>query len=308
MTGRDTHPGAFALAAVRRGWRVFPLTPGGKPPASGFTDWERKATTDPARIRAMWSRSRFNVGIATGPSGLIVIDLDLPKPGETVPPEWTMPGVNNGADAFALLCERHGQPFPFETFTVKTRRGGMHLYFTAPDRVQLRNTAGSKGKGLGWCIDTRAHGGYVVGPGSFVDLPDGTGPYTVTHNAPAAPLPDWLTELLTSPAAPPSLSASVGVGDLDAYVQTALKEEAARVRDAQPGGRNFALNKAAYNLGRLVAADVLPEDLARVALTDAVSVHFASGSFTPAEATATITAGLAAGTRNPRTITKRTAA
>ncbi|WP_370027732.1 bifunctional DNA primase/polymerase [Planotetraspora sp. GP83] len=88
-------------------------------------------------------------------------------------------GVNDGADVLAVLCEQAGQPLPFDTFTVRTRRGGLHLYFTAPiGGPVLGNTQGSRG-GLGWLIDTRAHGGYVVGPGSVVDLPDGTGPYEV---------------------------------------------------------------------------------------------------------------------------------
>ena len=71
----------------------------------------------------------------------------------------------------AALCERHGQPLPFETFMVRTGRGGLHLYFTAPPGVRLGNTAGELGRGLGWLIDTRGHGGYVVAPGSVVDLP-----------------------------------------------------------------------------------------------------------------------------------------
>ena len=34
---------------------------------------------------------------------------------------------------------------------------------------------GEDGNGLGWKVDTRGNGGYAVGPGSYVDLPDGTG-------------------------------------------------------------------------------------------------------------------------------------
>jgi integrase len=35
---------------------------------------------------------------------------------------------------------------PFETFTVRTRRGGTHLYFTAPDGHRLVSTAGWLGR------------------------------------------------------------------------------------------------------------------------------------------------------------------
>lgn len=311
MTRTSPHPGAAALACARRGWRVFPLTPRGKAPLAGFTDWEANSTADPDRIRAFWSRGRYNVGIACGPSGLVVIDLDTPKPGEQPPAEWAMPGVNDGADVLAVLCERHGQPFPFDTFTVTTRRGGMHLYFTAPPGTALRNTSGRYRTGVGWLIDTRAHGGYVVAPGSFVDLPDGTGPYTVINPAAAAPLPSWLAGLLTpAPLGAPDRDGAEKVADLPAYVQAALKGEAARIAGAVPGGRNHALNKAAYNLGRLTGAGVLPEDTAWDALWNAAAVHFSTGpaAFTPAEARATIRSALAAGARNPRTITRGEAA
>ncbi|WP_019630214.1 bifunctional DNA primase/polymerase [Actinomadura atramentaria] len=309
-TVRSAHPGVAALACAARGWHVFPLTPCGKRPLSGFTNWETNATTDPDRIRAFWARDRFNVGIACGPSGLVVIDLDTPKPGQDPPREWMQPGVRDGADVLAVLAERHGESFPCETFTVRTRRGGLHLYFAAPPGVRLRNTSGRHRTGLGWLIDTRAHGGYVVAPGSFVSLPDGAGSYTVTHNILPAPLPTWLTRLLVNAAVPaPSLGADLGatVADLDAYARQALKGEAERITDAQPGGRNWAVNKAAYNLGRLVGSGALPEPTARSVLWDAASVHFSTGrdAFTPAEARATITAGLTAGARNPRTIARR---
>lgn len=74
--------------------------------------WEQRATTDPARITRAWSMAPYNVGIATGPSGLIVIDLDVPKPGEEPPLDLAAPGICDGADVLAALCEEHGQPFP----------------------------------------------------------------------------------------------------------------------------------------------------------------------------------------------------
>jgi hypothetical protein len=78
----------------------------------------------------------------------------------------------------------------------RTRRGGLHLYFTAPPGLRLGNTLGRSERGLGWLIDTRGRGGYVVAPGSFVDLPDGAGRYEVAYDRPPAPLPDWLTAVL----------------------------------------------------------------------------------------------------------------
>ena len=82
---------ASALDAAGRGWHVFPLRPGTKVPA--VRHWEHEATTDTEQIKELWSaelRRRDgwyvpeprNVGIACGPSGLVVLDLDLAKPGQ----------------------------------------------------------------------------------------------------------------------------------------------------------------------------------------------------------------------------------
>ena len=91
-------PGTAALLnAARwcadRGWHVFPLRPGDKRPAfpghkaedctgtdlrcrGGHQGWEPRATTDPGRIGRAWARTPYNIGLACGPSGLLVIDLD----------------------------------------------------------------------------------------------------------------------------------------------------------------------------------------------------------------------------------------
>ena len=83
-------------------------------------------------------------------------------------------------------------------------------------------------------------------------------------------------------------SAAGQVRDLDSYAAAALNRESDRVRAAAEGGRNHALNKAAFHLGQLIAAGVLPEDLARAELHDAASVHFGIGDppFTPGDARA----------------------
>lgn len=98
-------------------------------------------------------------------------------------------GIHDGAAVPARLCERQGQPWLFATFSVPTLGGGTHLYFIATPGPKLRNTAGR----LGWCIDTRATGGYVVAPASVI----AGRPYVVVSAAEAAPLPAWLATRLT---------------------------------------------------------------------------------------------------------------
>jgi hypothetical protein len=320
---------AAALACAARGWHVFPVRPGDKRPAfpdhtaercpradprcrDGHQGWEPRATTDRGRITRAWTLAPYNIGIATGPSGLVVIDLDVPKPGDAAPPRWSAPDIHDGADVLAALAEEHGQPMPFETYMVRTRRGGLHLYFTAPDGATLRNTHGET-NGIGWMIDTRAHGGYVVGAGSAVRQPDGTGRYELLYDRPPAELPAWLAALLTAPSANrPLLECRPGarsqVSELTRYVATALQRESDAVRTATEGARTHALNKAAYHLGQLIAAGALDDATAERELFTAASVHFgADRPVAPAEARATIRGGLTAGKRCPRRITEAAA-
>lgn len=115
MTAQD----ALRLAAARFG--VFPLRPGSKLPATthGFQD----ASRNPELIRAMFTvvGDRANIGVATGESGLVVVDLD----GE------------QGVESWRRLTVEHER---VETLTSRTPRG-WHLCFKAPVDVEVRNSA-----------------------------------------------------------------------------------------------------------------------------------------------------------------------
>jgi hypothetical protein len=245
-----------ALDAAARGWHVFPLRPGDKRPA--ITDWETRATTDRERITRCWAHAPYNIGLATGPSRLVVIDLDLPKSPDDVPPaDWALPGMTSGADVLAVLCERHNQPYPGDTYTVRTWSGGTHLYFTAPEDEPLRNTSGDKGNRLGWKIDTRAHGGYVVAPGSTI----ADHRYETVHNAPISPLPGWLAELLGPAPLPPQTPITVALATdrRGKWLRAAVNGELERVSRAVEGERNKTLYIASVALGQLVAGGELGE-------------------------------------------------
>jgi hypothetical protein len=307
-----------ALATAGRGWPVFPLRPRGKRPAlhhvdrcpatgacaAGHQGWEQRATTDPDRIRRAWSIGQgWNIGAATGPAGLVVIDLDVPDPAnpdDAPTPRWARLGVTCGADVLAVLAEQAGQPVPI-THTVTTPSGGRHLVFlapTGPDAPQLRNTAGERGNGLGWKVDTRANGGYVVAAGSTTPA----GVYRVTDPRPPQPLPAWLLQRLrpTPPPPPPDAPIGVGTGRHDRYLAAAIRGERQRVHEAPPGQRNHSLYLAAVALGQLVAGGALPEHDARAELRAAAGPHIAAGAYSPGQAEKTITSGLRAGARRPR--------
>lgn len=137
-----------ALSYAGRGWKVLPLIPREKKPATdhGLKD----ATSDPEQIAKWWNENpNYNIGIVTGEEskGLYVIDID----------EDTEKG-KHGLEVFKKWQQEHGE---INTPVVcNTPRGGRHLYFYNHD--QLKNTAGIAG-----CIDTRANGGYIVAPPSI---------------------------------------------------------------------------------------------------------------------------------------------
>ena len=202
---------AAAVEAARRGWAVFPCRPGDKRPA--VADWERRACADLERVARYWPSPHHNVGLACGPSRLVVIDLDTHSP---LPEDWQLPGVRDGRDVLALLAEWARQPWPV-TYTVKTPTGGLHLYFMAPDGQKIRYTApeggeirNSAGK-IGPLIDIRGGGGYVLAAGSVLDeraypgnpecrqLVSGGRAYELADDSDPKPLPAWLAALVADP-------------------------------------------------------------------------------------------------------------
>ncbi|MER6556213.1 bifunctional DNA primase/polymerase [Streptomyces sp. NPDC001027] len=250
---------AAALCPAERGWPVIPLHPGSKRPAGhperscpgigrcedGHRTPEEGATTDPHLIQAAWARRPYNVGIATGPAGLVVVDLDVCKPQE---PE----GAPDGAASLAALCERAGQTLP-ATYQVRTPSGGRHLYFTAPTGGRLKCSAGR----LGAHIDTRAWGGYVVAPGSTTPQ----GAYEILDDASVAALPHWLTALLVESPQRAKPMAVTPVRDGTRTAQAALERETAAVRATSEGGRNTRLLAGARALGRFVAWGEIPRSV-----------------------------------------------
>ncbi|WP_406508426.1 bifunctional DNA primase/polymerase [Streptomyces sp. NBC_00212] len=258
---------AAALAAAERGWPVFPLRSGAKRPAlhgedrcpatgecaGGHRKWEQRATTDPDRIQRAWGRGAFNVGIATGPAHLVVVDLDVPKGTSSA-------DTPCGVTSFSALCERAGQPVPV-TYTVRTPSAGQHLYFRALSGVRLANTAGM----LAPLVDTRAWGGYVVAPGSIVTA----GVYEVINPAPVAPLPNWLRcELQPAPRAAGPV-AIAPAHNASRVAQVALDRECTAIAAAPEGEREAVLFKAARSLGRFVAWGDIPRHVVEEAFQGA---------------------------------------
>jgi len=151
----------YALEWAGRGFAVFPLREGGKVPALKG-NWKEFATTDPDRIRCLWGKREYNVGVIS--TGLIIVDIDN-KQGKTGSADWE------------LLS------YPDDTLTVETPSGGLHLYYRSD------NAAGQAA--LTRSIDIRAGGlGYALAPGSVVDGKT----YRIAKDVPLLDAPEELTK------------------------------------------------------------------------------------------------------------------
>ncbi|MBD2897371.1 hypothetical protein amrb99_63310 [Actinomadura sp. RB99] len=211
--------------------------------------WSRDAT-NPGRLAAELRRGPRNLGIACGPSGLLVIDED--KPG-----------------AFTAYATENGHQVP-GTFTVKTSKGA-HFYFRQPAGSPVGNSAGAlAGRG----IDVRGAagmGGYVVGPGSVHET--GVLYEPVDSAASILPAPEWLVSALRSPRpmpqrAPNGAPAGRGhrMGARQFKVLTGLVQV---VLDAQPGERNNALYWAACRVREHAEYGLFAASRGRAALLQA---------------------------------------
>lgn len=235
------------------------------------------ASTDARLIRTWWARwPGANVGLVTG-AVLDVCDVD------------TGAALRMVLDILDVV--RPAGP------VVRTGYG-WHLWF-APTGLGSRT-------GFVPGADWRGRGGSIVAPPSRHH----TGRrYTFTQPWTEPSLPDCppaLRALLVPPTPTPTVPAA-DVGDLDRYTRAALDGEISRILDAPrpvvrhgqriaAGGRNTALNLAAFRLGQLAAAGGL--DAATVWPRLAAA---ASAVGLPAEeARRTIASGWRAGLRRPR--------
>lgn len=209
-----------------------------------------------------------------------MVDLDQPKAN-------SRSDAPDGAATFKALCERAGQAVP-TTYRVRTPSGGEHLYFTAPSGIRLGNTAGR----LGPLIDTRAHGGYVVAPGSTT--PAGT--YEVTNPAPVAELPVWLLNLLKPPKPTVVTPLRLPAVSSSRAANAALERECDVVRTAPPKQANNTLNRSAFKVGRFVAWGDIP----RHEVEEAFQAAGEARELTAAECRATIRSALDSSIRQAR--------
>nr|WP_265568990.1 bifunctional DNA primase/polymerase [Streptomyces hygroscopicus] len=309
---------ATASWCARRGWPVHPLAAGRKIPAANCSNCRttphppancpclpagrwchgfHAATLDQRRIAQWWgTHPEFGVGVACGPAGLVVIDIDAHSaqppsrdrilPGIPIADHIDLSGLANGYHTLAVLAALRGQPSPADdttTLRVRTPSGGLHVWYRVADRRRwLCSSGSSAGRALAWQVDVRAHGGYIVAPNTTTSQ----GTYTALGDTrEPAPLPAWLAQELERtghlpaanipaprPVPPRAQQAVLAAGGGQDRAQNLLVSVLAPVEACGqiPAGAGFsdALNRAAYTLGGLVAAGRLTQEDAERALTE----------------------------------------
>lgn len=273
-----------ALSAQRRGFSVFPVTPGQKVPhpaagyrdAAGFHGWGETATSDVNRIIHFWTQvdPNANVGIACKPSQLLVVDLDKAKEANNLAGTdyaYLHAAYGDRVDGEAVFDEMRYKAGAFcdwdqETFQVRTGSGGLHLYYWWPDHWPKISQA-SPIKGV---VDVRGNGGqwggYVLGAGSVTDA----GAYQVEHDFKVALAPAWIQRLVAEKPHQPKVRVS-GLRQPGAISWSGLVES---VRNAGEGNRNNALLWAARAMCSDAATEQECRDVLGPAATEAGLPYF----------------------------------
>ena len=254
-----------ALAALGRGWHIFPLPALSKEPKHPLApQWSSASTNDVGTVVRWWTQDpQANIGVACKPSRLMVVDCDVAKTDMNLKgtPYARLHDIEgklriDGFDVFAVYAQEHQADWmDLDTLQVRTRAGGLHIYYSWPDGWP-RPSQASLVKGV---VDVRngggQYGGYVLAPGSIVFDDGYVGKYDVENPAPVIPAPQWLRSMVAEK--PPKPKQPRSQFSQPGSVSYAGLEES--VRNAVPGNRNNALLWAA----RAMCSDGADQDEAQ---------------------------------------------
>lgn len=241
-----------ALAYAVKGLAVFPCKPDKSPYVTGGF---KAATTDQERIRQWWTQwPTAMIGLPTGKgNGLWVLDVDVPRKS----------GEVNGIETIKSLESEHGA-LP-ATRRQMTLSGGEHYFFQYPATCEIRNSVKTLGPGL----DVRGEGGYVI----LAPSGNGVARYEFIGNAPLAPAPQWLIDMVTA-ARQKQISGNASADPdvpLHPYIAKALDMSMQEIAAASEGERNNILFRNVASLAGFIPNGFLDENTLRSAAYDAYS-------------------------------------
>lgn len=222
-----------ALSYVERGWHLIPVEPvrpddpeSGKTPLGKWRN--REWTISDLENLQKRLRVRLNIALDCGKSGLVIVDCDSP----------------DGRQHAMSVCKPTG-------YVVETGGGGLHLYYTSPLGLTIRNRQRIGGHAL----DLRGEGGYVVAPPS--EHYSGGTYHVVENGEPEVFDSTWFPQQITG-----SMRLLVDGLQHDDHVRFRARRYASKIRAEQGNRDNTAFKVACVFVQKFgLSAEVALEEL-----------------------------------------------
>jgi hypothetical protein len=241
---------SYALAYLQAGLTVLPIEPGSKKAAVKWQVLQKNKPTE-KQVLEWFSPEKYGLGLVCGraSAGLVVLDFDT---------------------AAEASYHRWAKLVPELTpFLPLVRTGkGLHVYARLP--FEVRNVVLAQTPAGGVLIETRGEGGYVLAPptlhpnGSVYEWANGFAHVPLLTARQGYKLLGACVQLHSGRESQLNCARGeprpgLAEGRWRKYAEGALRVSGEELGRVMQGGRNKALNRAAFNLGRFVGAGLLSE-------------------------------------------------
>jgi len=296
----------YAQALQKMGFNVLPLANQSKAASIEWKGFQKRSQTEKEVISFPWQE---NIAIINGPNGLRTIDID---------------NCHNPKILEHILFHLGLNPeYPWITHT-PGKGGGYHIHILCHEALSMTNNGVLVGlpfssKPTFKQIELRWHSCYTILPPSL--HPEHQAPYQWAFGTPTsqpATVPVALVErIFVSLVKPQQETPQKEVNSTnitptpkpqttkepqkklfryDVWAHKALTQEVALLQNTPKGNRNYQLNKSAYNLGQIIGAGLLEQELVEAELTRTAEFI----GLLRNEIQATLTSGITQGTKQPR--------
>jgi len=296
----------YALALHEMGFNVLPLSHQSKATTIEWKGFQKRSQTEKEVISFPWQE---NIAIINGPNGLRTIDID---------------NCHNPKILEHILFHLGLNPeYPWITYT-PGKGGGYHIHILCHEALSMTNNGILVGLPLSSKpsfkqIELRWHSCYTLIPPSI--HPEEQTPYQWAFGIPSSPpatIPVTLIERIfvslvkpqkdmpqkevnstNTTATPKQQTIKETPKKLfryDVWAHKALTQEVAILQNTPKGNRNHQLNKSAFNLGQIIGAGLLNQDIVEAELTRTAEFI----GLLRNEIQATLTSGITQGTKQPR--------
>src|SRR5579871_343212 len=294
----------YALTLHKMGFNSIPLAHQSKSATIEWKSFQKNLQTEKEVTLLPWQE---NIAIINGPNGLRTIDID---------------NCHNPKILEHILMHLGLDPeYPWITYT-PGKGGGYHIHILCHEALSMTNNGVLVGLPLSSKpsfkqIELRWHSCYTLIPPSI--HPEEQAPYQWAFGIPSSPpatIPVTLVERIfvslvkpqkdmpqkevnstnTTPKQQTIKEPAKKLFRYDIWAHKALTQEVALLQNTPKGNRNHQLNKSAFNLGQIIGAGLLNQDLVEAELTRTAEFI----GLLRNEIQATLTSGITQGITQPR--------